>query len=254
MATFQGVFRSAALGMDTHLSVVLPHDFEAPNLREPCPVLYLLHGLSQGSDAWLRRSNVERYCREYGVALVMPEVQRSFYLDLTYGPRYFTYVSGELPEICRRMFRLSPAREDTFVAGLSMGGYGALLCALSRPEQYAAAASFSGALDIRDVAANFTTDATAPEMMAAFGPALEVPPEADLFHLANLAAARSPCPRLLLTCGEQDDLLIGMSRRLDAHLDSLPIEHRLATWPGGHDWDFWDRSVVHALEFFFGGK
>lgn len=97
-------------------------------------MLYLLHGLSDNHSCWLRRTAVDRYAEEYGIAVVMPEVQRSFYCDMAHGPAYFTYIADELPQICQRLFRLSDKREDTFIAGNSMGGYGALKAALSRPE------------------------------------------------------------------------------------------------------------------------
>jgi len=251
MATFQGVFRSAALGMDTHLSVVLPHDFEAPNLREPCPVLYLLHGLSQGSDAWLRRSNVERYCREYGVALVMPEVQRSFYADMRFGQNYFTYVTTELPDLCRQMFHISAERQDTFVAGLSMGGYAALKCAFAYPERYAGVASFSGAVDIHSVVRDYANHVTTKEFIAVLGTDLSIGAQDDVFRMAEEASRSPACPRVLMTCGEQD-YLWNMNTKLRDHLQKLPIDFSFHSWDGVHDWDFWDPSIRLALDFFLG--
>src|SRR6476619_7886720 len=105
------------------------------------PVLYLLHGLSDDDTIWLRRTSIERYVAALGLAVVMPQVHRSFYTDEAYGNRYWTYLSEELPEIVHGFFRLSRRREDTFVAGLSMGGYGALKWALRDPGRFAAAAS-----------------------------------------------------------------------------------------------------------------
>ena len=96
----------------------------------PPPVLYLLHGLSDDDTIWLRRTSIERYVAPLGLAVVMPQVHRSFYADEAIGGRYWTFLSEELPEWWRRFFRVSRRREDTFVAGLSMGGYGALKWAL----------------------------------------------------------------------------------------------------------------------------
>ena len=89
-------------------------------------MLYLLHGLSDDDTIWLRRTSIERYVAPLGLAVVMPQVHRSFYTDEAYGGRYWTFLSEELPAWSRRFFRVSGGREDTFVAGLSMGGYGAL--------------------------------------------------------------------------------------------------------------------------------
>src|SRR5206468_7967478 len=112
------------------------------------PVLYLLHGLSDDDTIWLRRTSIERYVAPLGLAVVMPQVHRSFYTDGVYGGRYWTFLSEELPELVGSLFRVSGRREDTFVAGLSMGGYGALKWALRQPQRFAAAASLSGAVDV----------------------------------------------------------------------------------------------------------
>ena len=112
------------------------------------PVLYLLHGLSDDDTIWLRRTSIERYVAPLGLAVVMPQVHRSFYTDEAYGGRYWTFLSEELPALVGSLFRVSSRREDTFVAGLSMGGYGALKWALRQPERFAAAASLSGAVHV----------------------------------------------------------------------------------------------------------
>src|SRR3712207_4064507 len=114
----------------------------------PPPVLYLLHGLSDDDTIWLRRTSIERYVAPLGLAVVMPQVHRSFYADERYGGRYWTFLSEELPALVDSWFRVSQRREDTFVAGLSMGGYGALKWALRQPDRFAAAASLSGAVGV----------------------------------------------------------------------------------------------------------
>jgi carboxylesterase len=88
----------------------------------PPPVLYLLHGMSDDDTIWLRRTSIERYAAPLGLAVVMPQVHRSFYTDQAYGGRYWTFLTEELPELVGSLFRVSDRREDTFVAGLSMGG------------------------------------------------------------------------------------------------------------------------------------
>ena len=147
MAFFKGSIRSQTLGMDTGLTVVLPFDRAAVPETE-CPAIYLLHGHGENADVWTRMTSAERYANAYGVALVMPEVQRSFYTDMAMGLSYFTYVTEELPAACQRLFHISSRRENRFVAGLSMGGYGALKLGLRRPDLFAGCAGFSGCLDI----------------------------------------------------------------------------------------------------------
>jgi S-formylglutathione hydrolase FrmB len=108
-------------------------------------VLYLLHGYSDDHSIWMRRTSVERYAAEHHLAVIMPAVNHSFYTNEVQGERYWDYISEELPRAMHRFFRLSDKPEDTFVAGLSMGGYGAMKLALTHPERFGAAASFCGA-------------------------------------------------------------------------------------------------------------
>ena len=163
MALIRCDFFSEVLEVGTSMTVLLPQAGEeqigvstGPTARPTAaedgfPVLYLLHGLSDDGTAWLRYTSIERYAAALGLAVVMPQVQRTFYADEAHGERYLTFLSEELPGIVASFFRVSGRREDTFVAGLSMGGYGALKWALHQPERFAAAASLSGALDLEAI-------------------------------------------------------------------------------------------------------
>lgn len=254
MAYFAGSMYSKALDMETHLEIVLPYDKPAQNQQEPCQVVFLLHGISNDSSSWMRMSAVERYARARGMALVIPEVQRSFYANMDRGLRYFDYVAEELPRFCRENFRISPRREDTFVAGLSMGGYGAVKVCLSKPETFAACASFSGALDLAGLKASVGAAAGQPqmaEMEGVFGEGLPLAQENDLFFLLEQAAKlpQERRPRLFVTCGQQDPLY-EQNQNFRRAAEQLPITFRYEEWPGVHDWDFWDPSVEKALAFF----
>ena len=146
MAHIRCDFRSEALDMNTSMTVVLPEGVELSSV----PVIYLFHGLCDNCSGWSRYTSVERYARKYNAALIIPEVQRSFYTDMAFGLSYFAFIHDELPQICRRFFSLSPERKYNYVMGLSMGGYAALKCAFHTPERYAGCASFSAVTDIRD--------------------------------------------------------------------------------------------------------
>src|ERR687884_956894 len=121
---------SDALSLSTSMTVILPQPTRTQigltgEVRdEPPPVLYLLHGLSDDDTIWTRRTSVERYVAPLGLAVVMPQVHRSFYTDEAFGGRYWTFLSEELPELVGSLFRVSQRREDTFVAGVSLGGGG----------------------------------------------------------------------------------------------------------------------------------
>ena len=149
-------FFAESLSLSTSMTVLLPQRAEGQigmvGTREeaPAPVLYLLHGMSDDDTIWLRRTSIERYAAELGIAVVMPAVQRSFYNDEAFGRAYWTFVADELPALVGRAFTVSHEPADTFVAGLSMGGFGAFKLALLRPHQFAAAASLSGALDVAE--------------------------------------------------------------------------------------------------------
>lgn len=107
---------------------------------------------------WLRRTNVERYAGHLGMALVLPYGENNYYTDNAHGLKWFTYLTQELPLFVRAHFPVSTRRQDTFIAGLSMGGYGACKAALRCPEQYAAFASLSGALDVETIAREYNVN------------------------------------------------------------------------------------------------
>lgn len=242
MAIFQGSLFSDALGMHTSVTVVYPGEKKRTGLSGDVPVVYLFHGQSDDHTIWVRRTGVEAYAEEAGVALVMPEVQKSYYADMTYGARYFTYAADELPAFCQGMFHISASRENTFVAGLSMGGYGALRVALSRANRFAAAASFSGALDFAA-----RKDAIPADFYAITG-GDTIRPQDDLFALAEQVEPENR-PRVYMSCGLQD-FLLEHNDRFSAHLDALGWTHTYEKWEGGHEWPFWDASIRKALRFF----
>src|SRR5690554_3142250 len=136
MALIQCNFYSESLGVSTAMNVILPQQTTTQigmNSRESGGrhrTLYLLHGLSDDHTIWLRRTSIERYVAALGIAVVMPAVNRSFYTDMHHGAAYWTFISEELPSLARSFFPLSDLREDNFVAGLSMGGYGSFKLAL----------------------------------------------------------------------------------------------------------------------------
>lgn len=248
MAFFNGSVRSGALEMWTGLSVCLPFDLSDAE-REKTPIVYLLHGQSDDHTAWFRNTSADRYAADRKMALVMPEVQRSYYADMAYGLAYRTYITAELPKIVERLFGLSPARERTFVAGLSMGGHGALKCALGCPGQYAACAAFSAVTDTTRRAEWMP----AGEVAGVWGDGVK--PQEDIFQLAESCAAlpTGQRPHIYMSCGREDGLL-DHNEKFHRHLEGLGIEHTYETWTGSHTWEFWDQSLPKALDFFLDGQ
>lgn len=150
MAVMPLRFFSPTLNMNTGVTVVLPDP--QPDAHAP-GVLYLLHGAGDDETTWARMTSVERYASMYSLVVVMPSVNLSFYQDERYGAKYWSFVAEELPQVMHGYFRLSRDPAVTFVAGNSMGGYGAMKLALTFPERFGAAGCFSGAVDLYDAMA-----------------------------------------------------------------------------------------------------
>jgi len=221
-------------------------------LAERHPTLYLLHGIFDDRTGWLRCTNVERYAAELGIAIVVPQVHLSFYSDMAYGSRYWRFLSEELQTVARSFFPLSDKREDNFVAGLSMGGYGALKWALNQPEKFAAAASLSGALHLVGMLAKPEGPSIfdIPEPLRAAFTGMEVKNTLnDLFWLLEQSKnSQTPMPQIYQCCGTEDflyeDNLLFRSAAEKTNLDYTYTEE-----PGAHTWEYWDMKIKDILQW-----
>lgn len=254
MALIHCDFFSDVLGLSTSMTVILPQattqqiGMSGTVVADRHPTLYLLHGMSDDHTIWLRRTSIERYVAPLGLAVVMPAVQRSFYTDMAHGYNYWTFISEELPALARSFFPLSAAREATFVAGLSMGGYGAFKLALAHPERYAAAASLSGVLDLSTSFKNIADVERLAERQLIFGDldTVEGSPN-DLFYLARqVATSDAPAPRLYQCCGTAD-ALYDNNVRAKAYFLSLGLDLTYEEGPGEHEWGYWDQQIQRVL-------
>lgn len=255
MATFNGAIFSKVLQLETGICVVVPQSRTQAPTGEKRKVLYLLHGYSDGYTSWLYKSNIAEYVQTRNIAVVMPEVHHSFYTDMKYGMQYFTYITQELPEICADLFPISKRREDTFVAGLSMGGYGAMKCALSYPNRYAGVAALSGALDMQRILEanlNGQRGRSGQEMMAFWG-SDKADKSADLYYLADKTAKKKADrrPKIYMACGKQD-FLVEANREFSKKLESLDYDLLYEEWDGVHNWNFWDTAIQKALDHLIG--
>jgi S-formylglutathione hydrolase FrmB len=248
MALLRCDFFSEVLALSTSMTVILPQSTSGQigmtgiDRSGDSPVLYLLHGLSDDDTIWLRRTSIERYAAPLGLAVVMPQVNRSYYADEARGNRYWTFLSAELPEIVHGFFRLSHRREDTFVAGLSMGGYGALKWALREPGRFAAAASLSGALD---AAAQQRFTANQPDLTERVFSGPVSGTDNDLFALLDTIEP-ADAPALSVCCGTEDPLI----EHNRSFVQALHDKHFAVTTdfgPGEHEWGYWDRQIQDVL-------
>lgn len=237
-------FVSKELKMNTLVKMIIPDSTEIGTtpLSER-KVLWLLHGLSDDATSWMRLSNIERYAREVGIVVVMPSADRSMYCDNVNGQNYFTYVAKELPEYLRLLFHLSEKKEDNLIAGLSMGGMGAMKIALTYPEHYAAVGSFSGVLDLAAFDL-LRVEEEFPFMLEAY----RNPKNSPLNPSALLDKEKDENLRIYFSCGKQDTLYEA-NCTFKERADELGVKTTSVFEDGTHEWGFWDRHVKKFLEF-----
>ena len=240
-----------ALGVQTRMHVLLPQRLAAGKAK----TLYLLHGMSDDEGTWMRRTSIERYAEEKGLAVVMPDGGLGWYTDMYRGLAWFRFISEELPALCRRFFPiLSDKREDTYIGGNSMGGYGALKCALRAPRTFSRVISLSGALDAADTAVNNTVPATRRYWEDVFGPAEDVSgSENDLFAAATALTDPALRPRIYMWCGTED-FLYAQNIRMRDHLRALGYDLTYEESPGDHQWQYWDKKIAGALDWLLPGE
>jgi S-formylglutathione hydrolase FrmB len=257
MALFAGNIFSHSMMMETQLFVSMPQDGRYYKKAPPPKTLFLLHGISDNAAGWIRNSMAEFTANQYGIALVVPEVQRSFYQDMVYGLPYYTYITHELPQIISDMFNCSVQREDLMVAGLSMGGYGALKCAFGSPDVFSICGAFSSACDVRTMTGNYKAIEgqgevgyrISAEMVAQFGEGRQVPNESDIFMITEKVSKADVKPRLYMSCGTED-FLIQANHTLRDHINKLALDFTYEEWTGIHDWIFWNESLKRLLAHF----
>ena len=240
MAFLNTHFFANSLGMCTRCNVLLP---DRPQADRPIPTLYLLHGLSDDETIWMRRSSIELFANRYYLAVVMPCGDRSFYSDLPNGSNYFQYVSEELPSLMESYFHLRTDREGRFIAGLSMGGFGALKTAFAHPDKYAAVGAMSAVCDIA-----WVKNVRGPLYPSIFGTQDQTNSVNDLFAQSARVAAlpKERQPRIFQYCGVED-FLWQDNLRLRDHLRDLGFEHHWEQGPGGHCWENWNTQIQNIL-------
>ncbi len=246
-------FFAESLAVGTSMTVLLPQSSGGQigvggrPAGGPPPVLYLLHGLTDDDTAWTRYTSIERYAAARGLAVVMPQVHRSFYADEAHGMAFWTFLSEELPEVVHGFFRVSTARADTFVAGLSMGGYGAMKWALRQPGRFAAAATLSGALDVAHMQRTDVRPHMRELIPRVFGDREITGGPDDLLHLVGTADPAA-LPRLMLRCGTEDPLLAQNERFVRA-CEKRGVDLDSGFGPGAHEWGYWDAEIRTVLDW-----
>ncbi|MFW6008731.1 MAG: alpha/beta hydrolase, partial [archaeon] len=225
------------------------HKNVASDKKNKYPVLYLLHGLTDNHSSWQRFSSIERYAQEKGLAVVMPNVHRSFYTNMEKGYNYWSFLDEELQEVVVDFFNISKKRKDNFVAGLSMGGYGSFKWALRRPEKFAAAASFSGALNLARRVYDFKDKQDRiDEFELIYGDIDSIKnSKNDIFYLLkNLKNYNGEIPKLYAYIGK-DDFLYEDNITFKKLCKREKIELFFEEDKGGHEWEFWDKKILDFI-------
>lgn len=262
MAVFSGQYFSFVMKHNVDLHVIIPtpegneqitneQTQKAYPYEEGLPVVYLLHGAYGNHASWTRFSSIERYAQEHCCVVVMASADNSFYQDMVHGKPFHTFFAEELPAYVTSLFPVSKKREDTYIAGFSMGGYGAWYLALSHPEKYAKSASMSGALDIvalyeaaknGQIESPFSWEDSFADLDHLEGS------QADLFKLYEDCVKKGIVPELYQACGK-DDFLYEMNCKVRDRLIKNGVSLTYEEGEGMHNWEFWDKYIQRILDW-----
>lgn len=260
MALIQANIMAKSLMRTVPINVILPADkMTFPGMPEreekPFKTLYLLHGVFGSYIDWVSGTNIQRWAEEKDLAVVMPSGDNRFYVDQpASNDLYGEFIGKDLVETTRKMFPLSRNREDTYIAGLSMGGYGAIRNGLKYHDTFGCVAGLSSALLIDDLDKR-TNDGpfflnSRAYAESCFGDLSKaVGSDLDPKWLARkLVEEKGDIPKLYLACGV-DDGLLGANQELRDYLLGLGIDVTYEEGAGAHEWDFWNRYIKRVLDW-----
>ena len=231
MALMHVRFMGKSINHQTAMHIWAPEEGKGP-----WPVLYLLHGHSGDYTAWPRATRIEWYLsypKPTPLIVVMPDGSNSFYVNTDKFGAYEDHILNDVVDLVDRLLPTIPRRESRAIAGLSMGGYGAMTLGLKHPEMFSVISSHSGAFY--------------PAARKGFDPAFR----RQLEHPRKLAEALVSGRKRLavrMDCGMEDGLL-AENRRFHKHLEKIGLAHTYVEYPGGHDWDYWDLHIRETLDF-----
>jgi putative tributyrin esterase len=243
-------FLSKTLGFMTNVYLIMPTEHH--EMRESFPVLYLLHGGAGNAQDWIRYSNIENYAQEHGMVVVMPEVGgSSFYGDMVHGYDYYTYITEELTQLVTSYFPVSDKASDRYVAGFSMGGYGAFKWAFNQPGYFKAAGNFSGISFIDEIfdksksgfAKHGRDDEKGVCHLVFGGFDKMIGTMNDTRYLANQVIEHNLALPKLFTAIGVDDFSYEHAQRYVKYLKNKGIMVHHQDMAGDHEWKVWDEAV-----------
>ena len=253
MALIQVNFVSKSLLRTVPIQVILPVDkismfSDAKKEEKPFKTLYLLHGILGNYTDWVSGTRIQRWAEERDLCVVMPSGDNAFYVDQPASMNYYgRFIGEELVDVTRRMFPLSRKREDTFIAGLSMGGYGAIRNGLKYHDTFGAIAGLSSAIHILEPGTEHMNIAMEESF---FGP-LDEARKSDknpLVLIDKLVEEKAELPKIYMACG-LDDGLLEVNRTYRDLFKEKGFDITYYEGPGAHEWDFWDREIKKVLDW-----
>lgn len=250
MAVVRMILYSSALKVTTNCNVLLPDvsNDVSPLENSSCKILYLLHGLSGNAEEWMRFTKLEYYAKKFGYIVVMPEAERSFYTNID-GIQYAKYIAEELPYFLNKWFKIPANKEYTFIAGESMGGYGALKLGLTYPNQYQAIAALSPVICLEELRKAVEDKIFADMDIEEIDQIICQKDHFNIYEYLGKSSAEK-LPSILQICGREDFLLENNRKFYHFAKDKLHITYR--ELDGDHEWPVWDIAIQKAMQYFEG--
>lgn len=259
MAIIEVNFISKCLMRTVTFNAIIPVDKFGPQAenaeQKPLKTLYLLHGIFGNYTDWVNGTRIQALAEANDLAVIMPSGENRFYLDdEKSGELYGEFIGKELVEFTRKLFPLSDKREDTFIAGLSMGGYGAIRNGLKYAENFGCVIGLSAALvhdtwkDADNSAPIFTFRRNYYEVIFGEYDKVKGSDKDPKALLLKLKEEGRPVPKMYLCCGTEDDL-VTVNRDFRDFLNENGVDLTYVEGPGKHDWVFWDTYIKKVLDW-----
>lgn len=259
MAIIEVNFISKCLMRTVTFNAIIPVDKFGPQAenaeQKPLKTLYLLHGVFGNYTDWVNGTRIQALAEANDLAVIMPSGENHFYLDdEKSGELYGEFIGKELVEFTRKLFPLSDKREDTFIAGLSMGGYGAIRNGLKYAENFGCVIGLSAALvhdtwkDADNSAPIFTFRRNYYEVIFGEYDKVKGSDKDPKALLLKLKKEGRPVPKMYLCCGTEDDL-VTVNRDFRDFLNENGVDLTYVEGPGKHDWVFWDTYIKKVLDW-----
>lgn len=260
MATLTTTFQSEELKRKVTFTAIIPtptkslYDYETKAEAKPegLKTLYLLNGWNGNHEDWIQNSTIIKLADQYNLAVIMPSGDNSFYVDHVDDSNYGKFIGEELVTVTRGLFPLSTKREDTFIGGLSMGGYGALRNGYVYNKTFSKILGLSSSIlhkgdKVHDLSEENPINSKLKFIIQSdsFN---DMDDSMDIYRVIENAETK---PDLFMACGTEDFLY---EENLAVHnwMESENIAHHYVEAPGEHNWKFWEMTISQALEWIYG--